>query len=215
MDEVARLLALLALVGAALTLAGAAWVWLTDETRRMRRTLTKALGVAPQPMLAVRGRGVGLGFDLAAGLIAVTWDRGGWSLTYRLEELIGAELVVDRQVAARAFRGEARRALDQLATPAERVRLRLLFDDPSHPDFQLDLWRAGDEGVRGRLDAEDALAEANRWMARLEALLRRAPSPRSRAAVAPAATARARAASPPDDDDDDDEIEDEPEDIIT
>lgn len=211
MDEVARLLALLALVGAALTLAGAAWVWLTDETRRMRRTLAKALGAAPQPILAVRGRGMGLGFDLAAGLIAVTWDRGGWSLTYRLEELIGAELVVDRQVVARAFRGEARRALDQLATPQERVRLRLLFDDPSHPDFQLDLWLAEDEGVRGRLDAEDALTEANRWMARLEALLRRTPSPRSRAAVAPATAAHTRAAPPPDDD----EIEDEPEDIIT
>ncbi|MBI1196648.1 MAG: hypothetical protein GC203_02155 [Phenylobacterium sp.] len=211
MDEVARLLALLALVGAALTLAGAAWVWLTDETRRMRRTLTKALGVAPQPILAVRGRGVGLGFDLAAGLIAVTWDRGGWSLTYRLEELIGAELVIDRQVAARAFRGEARRALDQLATPEARVRLRLLFDDPSHPDFQLDLWLPEDDGVRGRLDAEDALAEGNRWMARLEALLRRTPSPRPRAAVAPATAAHTRAAPPPDDD----EIEDEPEDIIT
>jgi hypothetical protein len=212
MDELARLLALLALVGAALTLAGAAWVWLMDEPRRIRRTLAKALGVAPQPMLAVRGRGVGVGFDLTAGRLAVTWDRGGWSLTYRLEELIGAELVVDRQVAARAFRGESRRPLDQFAPPEARVRLRLLFDDPSHPDFDLDLWLAEDAGLRGRLDPEDALAEANRWMARLEALLRRTASPRSRAAVAPAATPVPRREHPPDDDDLE---EDASEDLIT
>lgn len=177
MDEVARLLTLLALLGGALTLLGGVCVWRLDETRRIRRTLTQALGAAPQPMLIARGHGVGIGFDLARNLVVVTWDRGGWRLTYRLDELMGVELIVDRQVAARAFRGEPRRALDQLTDAEERVRLRFVFDDPAHPDFEIDLWEPGDELRRGRLDAHEALQEANRWMARTDSILRR-PAPR-------------------------------------
>lgn len=189
MDEVARLMTLLVLLGGATTLLGGVCIWFLDETRRVRRTLIQALGAIPQPMLAARGRGVGLGFDLSRNLVAVTWDRGAWRLTYRLDEIVGAELIVDRQVAARAFRGEPRRALDQLADPQERVRLRFLFDDPGHPDFDIDLWRPEDDGRRGRLEADEALHEANRWMARVESLLRRpvARMPSLPAAAAPAA----------------------------
>lgn len=188
MDEVARLLTLLALLGGAMTLLGGACVWFLDEARRIRRTLTQALGAVPQPMLVARGRGVGIGFDLTRNLVVVTWDRGGWQLTYRLDELVGAELIVDRQVAARAFRGEQRRALDQLSDPTERVRLRFVFDDPGHPDFEIDLWLAEDEGRRGRLQAEEALQAANRWMARMESILRRPvakPAPPVQSAAAP------------------------------
>jgi hypothetical protein len=222
MDEVARLLTLLALAGGALTLLGGACVWFLDETRRIGRTLTQALGVTPQPMLAARGRGVGIGFDLASGRVAITWDRGGWQLTYGLESLVGVELILDRQVAARAFRGEARRGLDQLTDPRERVRLRFVFDDPAHPDFEMDLWRPEDEGRRGRLEPEAALHEANRWMARMEAILRRPTSrPTTPAATPPPIAARpprreqqAPAAAPLFDDDsfDDDAFEDDTED---
>lgn len=198
MDEVARLLTLLALLGGAMTLLGGACVWYLDEARRIRRTLTQALGAAPQPMLIARGRGVGIGFDLTRNLVTVTWDRGGWQLTYRLDELVGAELIVDRQVAARAFRGEPRRALDHLSDPQERVRLRFVFDDPGHPDFEIDLWSPEDEGRRGRLHAEAALQEANRWMARMESILRRpvakpaTPVPSAAAPPAPPSTPTAR-----------------------
>ncbi len=189
MDEIARLLTLLALAGGALTLAGAAFAWFMDETRRIRRTLTAALGAEPQPLLVARGRGVGIGFNLPAARVAVTWDTGGWQLTYGIEELIGVELIVDRQVAARAFRGEPRRPLDHLTDPEERVRLRFVFDDTAHPDFDLDLWRAEDDGRPGRMDAEAALHEANRWMARMESLLRRPAA--ARRAAAPTAIALA------------------------
>lgn len=183
MDEAARLLTLLALIGGALTMVGAAFAYYLDETRRIRRTLTLALGAVPQPMLVALGRGAGVGFDLSAGLVTVTWDKGAWRLNYRLDELVGVELILDRQVAARAFRGEARRALDQLADPRERVRLRFIFDDPAYPEFLLDLWRPEDAGRRGRLSADEALNEANRWMARMESLLRR-PATRPAATVA-------------------------------
>ena len=211
MDEVARLLTLLALAGGALTLLGAAVVWFLEEGRRIRRTLTQALGTTPQPLLIARGRGAGVGCDLARGRLSVTWDKGGWRLVYSLDELVGVEMIVDRQVAARAFRGEGRKPLDQLAQPQERVRLRFVFDDPAHPDFELDLWRPEDQGRRGRLDAEAALHEANRWMARMESLLRR---PASRPAAVPAPVAAKRIAPPATPLFDDDEFEDDAEDAI-
>lgn len=214
MDEVARLLTLLALAGGALTLLGAAVVWFLEEGRRIRRTLTQALGTTPQPLLIARGRGAGVGFDLPHNRLSVTWDKGGWRLDYGLDELMGVELIVDRQVVARAFRGESRKPLDQLADPQERVRLRFVFDEPMHPDFELDLWRPDDVGRRGRLDADEALHEANRWMARMESLLRR-PVAGPTAARPPASATRVApppmAAGPLFDDD---AFEDDPEDAI-
>jgi hypothetical protein len=173
MDEVTRLLTLLAIAGGALTLAGGIVAWSMDEVRRVRATLRGGLGAEPDPWLAARGRGAGVGLDLARNRIAVAWDRGAWRLVYRLEELVGVELIVDRRIAARAFRDEPRRGLDSLEAAQERVRLRFVFDDPAYPDFELDVWRAEDAGRRGRLTSEAAIDEANRWMARMDALLRR------------------------------------------
>src|SRR5688500_14149671 len=211
MDEVARLLTLLALAGGALTLLGAVVVWFLEEGRRIRRTLTEALETPPQPLLIARGRGAGIGFDLVRNRVCVTWDKGGWRLDYGLDELVGVELIVDRQVAARAFRGEGRKPLDQLADPHERVRLRFVFDDPAHPDFELDLWRPEDEGRRGRLTADEALHEANRWMARMESLLRR---PVTKPAAVPAPAAATRVAPPAAPVFDHDQFEDDPENAI-
>jgi hypothetical protein len=144
----------------------------------------------------------------------VAWDKGGWRLGYRLDELMGVELVVDRRVAARTFRGEPRRPLDELAPPTELVRLRFVFDDAHHPDFELDLWKPEDENHRGRLAPDEALHEANRWVARIEALLRRPVAPKTAPSVA-APMARAAPAAlpvletPPWHDDDDDDLIDE------
>lgn len=213
MDEAARLLTLLALVGGALTLVGAAFARYLDETRRVQRTLTQALGAVPQPMLTARGRGTGVGFDLTTGRVCVTWDRGGWRLDYRLEELVGVELIIDDRVAARAFRDEPRRGLEQLAEPTALVRLRFVFDDPANPDFELDLWRPEDEGRRGRLTGAGAVREANRWMARMDALLRRSgPKPAAgptRVQASPPAPAGPLFGA---DDDDFDDFEDDPDD---
>jgi hypothetical protein len=185
MTEVGRLLISLALAGAALTLLGGGVIWSLDETRRIRRSLTRVLGEAPHAIVVARGRGKGVGFNFTSNQVAVAWDAGAWCLIYRLDELIGAELAVDGQVLARVYRGEPRRALDLMRGADTQVRLRLIFDEPRNPDLILDLWLPEDETRKGSMNAAEAIQEANRWIARVESLLRRPVSPRPALVAAP------------------------------
>ncbi|MET0272284.1 MAG: hypothetical protein ABW360_04790 [Phenylobacterium sp.] len=195
MDEVARLLLMLAFAGVVLTLLGGLVIWHMDEARRVRRGLRHVLRCDPHALLVARGRGRGVGFNFTTNRMAVAWDAGAWCLIYRVNELTGAELIVDGHVCARVHRGEARRALDLLIGADKQVRLRLVFDDPAHPDFDLDLWLAEDEAKRKAMTSAEAAEEGNRWIARTEALLRR-PAPRPGVIVAAPAPAPAPASAP-------------------
>jgi hypothetical protein len=178
MTDMARLFLLLGIAGAAVTFLGSLALWFLDEPRRIRRALRRVLKGEPEAMVLAQGRGRGAGFSFETGLAAVAWDRGAWCLIYRIDELTGAELVIDGQVAARVYRGEPRRALEQRVSSADQVALRLIFDDPRNPDFDLDLWLRGDEARRDDWSPQAAIQEANRWLARAEAILRRPPAPR-------------------------------------
>jgi len=182
MNEIARLLLTVALAGAAVTFLGSAVLWFRDETRRVRRGLKHVLKAEPEAMLVAHGRGRGVGFNFADNLAAVVWDAGAWGFLYRMDELMGAELLIDGQVVARVFRHEPRRALDQVVTHASKVTLRLIFDDPHHPDFDLDLWVEGDETRRKAGSPADRVKAANRWITGCEAILRRPLAPRRAAA---------------------------------
>jgi hypothetical protein len=185
MDEVTRLLMLLGLAGIAVTLLAGVARWHGNEGRRIRRGLKVVLGGQTHGFLAALGRGRGLGFNFTANQVAVVWDAGAWGLVYSLDELVGAEVIVDGLVVGRVHRGEQRLALNAFDA-AERVALRLVFDDLGSPDFTLDLWLPEDEGRREELPPAEAIAEANRWLARIEALLRRpATTRRPSAAVSP------------------------------
>ena len=194
MNDVVRLLLMLALAGTAVTFAGSFAIWFFDEDRRIGRALKRVLKGEPEAVLVARGRGRGVGVNFATGLAAVAWDAGAWCLVYRIDELMGAELIIDDQVVARAHRDEPRRALDQRVSHAARVTLRLIFDDPQHPDFELDLWLTGDETRRVSAFPGAAVLEANRWLARAEAILRR---PRALTPAAAAATAVTAPLAPP------------------
>jgi hypothetical protein len=185
MGEVLRLLLSLGLAGVALTLAGGGFIWSMNEERRIRRSLTRVLGEPAHALLIAHGRGKGLGFNFTTNQLAVTWDAGGWCLVYRLEELTGAELAVDGQVLARVHRGEVRRALDITSGADTQVRLRLIFDDIRHPDFVMELWLPEDATRKGAMNAAEAVQEANRWIARVEAVLRRPLARRDPPLVAP------------------------------
>jgi hypothetical protein len=216
MSELARLLLFVAIAGSAVTFLGSLAIWYGDEERRIRRALRNVLKSDPEGVIMARGRGRGAGFSFSTNLLAVAWDQGAWCLVYRLEELMGAELLVDGQVMGRVFRGEGRRAIDHVAPQAETVTLRLVFDDPRHPDFTLDLWSPGDEQRRESRSPGELMQEANRWLARCEAIVRRPLPPRpERPAPQAAPVVATRPAPPPqppeelyDDEDEDDYVED-------
>jgi hypothetical protein len=196
-------LVLIGVAAVALAALGAAIGWYNEEGRRIRRGLRKVLQGETHALIVAPGRGRGAGFNFTTGAMAVTWDAGAWCLIYRLEELLGVELVVDGQVTGRVFRNEARRPVDVLGGANQQVSLRLVFDDPQHADFLLDLWSAARSPRRAGLDACQAVEEGNRWLARLESLFRRQPAalggparrPEPAAAAEPARPERARAES--------------------
>ena len=216
MDEVTRLLALLGVAGIAVTVLAGVVRWRMNETRRVRRGLRTVLKGDAHGFLVALGRGRGVGFNFTRNQVAVVWDAGAWGLVYALDELMGAEVIVDGLVVGRAHRGEPRRALDAFDA-AERVALRLVFDDPGQPDFVLDLWLPEDEGRRDELPPGEAIAEANRWLARIEALLRRPVTTRRHAPTpAPAVTPPPAVEGPPPPfrlhaEDENDEVEDDEE----
>lgn len=185
MNDLARLLLWIALAGTVVTLLGSAAIWFMDEERRIRRALKRVLKTAPEALVIARGRGRGAGFCFSKGAMAVAWDSGGWCLLYRIDELVGAELIVDGQVLARAFRGEPRKAMEQVIAAIERVTLRLVFDDPQFADFDLDLWLPGDDAGRRPAPSTEAVNEGARWITRVEAILRRGPKTTARPSSPP------------------------------
>jgi hypothetical protein len=177
-----HLLLILGLAGSFLTVLGSGAAWWLDEDRRLRRLVRRSLGGEPDGVIVARGRNSAAGFRLASNQVVVMRDSGAKALLYPLQALVGAELIVDHQVVARALRDEPRRTLDQIATAASRVTLRLVFDDPRHPDFDLDLWLPQDETRRDSRPPSAAVEEARGWLARAEAIMRRAPQVAARGA---------------------------------
>ncbi len=172
MDQLLRDVLLLVIAAVVLTAAASGVSWWRQEPRQLRRALRRALGSgAPDAMLIAHGRGAAI--DLASGRAAVAWAGGASLLVRPLETLQGAELIVDEQVAARAHREEARRAMDQLSSGAEEIVLRLVFDDARDPDFQILLWRAAGGPDAQDVSARDAIEEGQRWLARADVILRR------------------------------------------
>jgi hypothetical protein len=177
MTDFVRLILMLALAGSAVTLAGSAAAWWLDEERRLYRIMRRVLGGPPDAAIVARGRNAAVGFRLDAERILVMWRGGAKALLYPLAALEGAELIVDDRVMARAFKGEPRRALDHIESTAGKVTLRLIFDNPREPDFDLDLWRTEDQLRRNSGTPSQAIQAARSWIARAEAILRRPPAP--------------------------------------
>jgi hypothetical protein len=186
MGDWIRNLLLLAIAGAFATLVGSAAAYWRDEERRLRRMLRRALEAPPEMAVIAHGYGMAAGLNLDRGRIAVLWDAGEHGLVYRLDQLVGGELVVDDRVAARAFRGEPRKALDDLSAEARRVLLRLVFDNPRDPDFELVLWPHADPARVQTGTALEAVRAARRWVSGIEAILRKtAPAAATAAPVVP------------------------------
>lgn len=172
MSEWLRLVVLIGVGGVGVTLLAMGLARYLAEDQRLARVFRQGLDTRPDAALIGHGSGRGVALSLAARRIVTAWDCGGWHMVYALDELLGAELDLDGEVAARAMRGEPRRLLDRSSGAEGEVRLRFLFDEPSHPDFELVLWPAK-LGRGAPTKPREAISEANRWIARVETLLRR------------------------------------------
>lgn len=198
MHDLARLLLTLALAGTVVTFLGSLILWATNEERRIGAALRRVLGGPSEATIIAKGRTRGAGLSVTTGLFATAWDKGDWCMVYRLDEVTGAELLIDGEVAARVFRGENRKALDRVPATAREVTLRLVFDDPVNADFDLQLWAAGDETRRDAPTAASCAQAANQWLARVEAIVRRPrAAPVVSAAPPPPAPKVAKRAPPP------------------
>lgn len=177
MAEVARAVILLGLLAAGLTGLSIAGAWWFEPSRRLRRSLRRCLGASCEIEAIDPRRGRVAGLSIAGGALAVLWDRGASGLVYSLEEVEGAELIIDGRVGARVMRGEQRRNLDALSREVEQVVLRLMFSDPRFPDFELDL-ADGLHPARTRMhDPVEAVRSGRRWLAHIDAILRQADRP--------------------------------------
>jgi hypothetical protein len=177
MHDFIRLLLLLGIVASAATLIGAGIAFWMDEQRRLARIAWRVLGGQPDGLIIAQGRDAAAAFRIAADKILVLRDGGANALLYRLSALTGAELAVDDEIVARVARGEPRRALDRTPKDAQQVVLALLFDDPRHPEFALDLWLPMDEFRRHARPPQVMIQEARTWLSRAEAIMRRASPP--------------------------------------
>lgn len=195
MHNIVRFILVIGFAGSGATLLAGLWAWWNEEDRRLRRIARRALGGAPNAAIIARGRNSAAAFRLASGEVLVMRHGGASALLYPMRLLVGAELIVDGEVAARAVRDEPRRALDRIAGEARRVTLRLIFDDAAHPDFELDLWLAEDALRRDARPPAAAIQEARGWLARAEAILRR-PEASTPQDVMPLAPTPAKAPAP-------------------
>jgi len=95
---------------------------------------------------------------------------------YRMAELMGIEIFVDDKVVGRVMRGGPTRLLDDIAPTVHRVTMRLIFDDPAEPDFELVMWDPNDAMTARAEGPRAALNNARKWFYHVEAVLRRTVS---------------------------------------
>lgn len=176
MNDLIRIALLVGATGVAVTVAASLLARQGNETRRLSRIIHRVLEGEPDDQIIAKGRNAALAIRLEPPQVLVLSDGGAKARLYGLHLLIGAELEVDGRVVARAYRGEVRRALDQVATEAQEIHLRLIFDDPRQPEFILELWTEGDQIPRAATTPATEIREARRWLTRIEALLRHQPA---------------------------------------
>lgn len=186
MGETFGVILAIALIAAFLTTVFFFLTWWMESERRLRRAMRNALAGEPDMLAMAPSEGKAAGLDLTHNQLAALWNRGAIGLVFDLEEIDGAEIIVDGHVVNRVRRHFGRREMDVLVEDAETVILRLLFNSPLCPEFEISLWRAHwtldipAQPARGPAasgspragTASEGLRQGRRWLAHIEALIR-------------------------------------------
>ncbi len=184
MNDAMRLVLLLAIVAVGLTAVGGLLARFFDPQRRLMRYLRQALQTEPEGVMLDRGIGKALAFNIEAGRVAILWDKGRKGLVYKMDQLMGGEMMVDHAVLARSYRDEPRKLLDEIPMSASKITLRLIFDNPRDPEFELELWPARHGRGHEYPSPAEAIVSGRRWLTSLDSILRR-PAPRMLTKPAP------------------------------
>lgn len=201
MNDVLRLVVLLVIAAVVLTAIGALVGRWLDPARRLVRYLRMALHATPEAVMIDRGAGKAMALNIDAGKVAVLWDKGRKGYVYNLEQMTGAEMMVDNIVIARCFRDRVM-PLDEIPMSAHRGVLRLVFDNPRDPEYELEIWPAMHGRGHEYASPADAVQAGRKWLTRLESLLRRPPPRTLTRPAAPAPVLPDEDEPPPWDDDD-------------
>jgi hypothetical protein len=172
MNDAMRLVLLLVIAAVLLTAGGALLARWMDPQRRLTRYLRQALGAEPEAVMMSRGLGRALAFNIDAGKIAVLWDGGRKGLVYRLDQLMGGEMMVDHAVICRVHRQDGRIPLNEIPMGAHRAVLRLVFDNPRDPEYELELWPSYVGRSHEHVSPADAIQAGRKWLTGLDSLLR-------------------------------------------
>ncbi len=161
-----------------------------EEPKKLEDEIKEALdGAKPdvESIEPVRKAAIAIAYN--ANKIVIVRDFGKKPRRmYAMNDLIGIEVFVDNRLVARVIRGGPHKMLDDIAPQVTRVTIRLIFDDPAHPDYELVLWDPHDALTARAEGPRAAMETARKWFYHIEAILRR-PAPKDIKAPPPMAPA--------------------------
>ncbi|ESQ76852.1 hypothetical protein [Asticcacaulis sp. AC402] len=154
-----------------------------EQPKKLEDEVKEALGGARPDVESIEPvRKAACAISYAADKIVIVRNFGKLpTRIYTVADLYGLEVFVDGRIFARVVRaGSAKpldtgsyKAIDDIAPTVNDVTVRLIFDDPIQPDFQLILWRPDDALTARAEGPRAAMARARKWFHHVEAILRR------------------------------------------
>ena len=150
-----------------------------EQPRKLEDEVREALaGAKPEVESIEPVRKAALAISYAANKIVIIRDFGKKpTRLYTVNDLVGIEVFVNDKVVARILRSGPHKMFDDIAPEVHRVTIRLVFDDPSHPDYELVLWDPHDALTARAEGPRAAMETARKWFYHVEAIIRR-PQPR-------------------------------------
>ena len=150
-----------------------------EQPKKLEDEVKEALaGAKPEVESIEPVRKAALAISYAANKIVIIRDFGKKpTRLYTVNDLIGIEVFVNDKIVARVLRNGPHKMFDDIAPEVHRVTIRLVFDDPSHPDYELVLWDPHDALTARAEGPRAAMETARKWFYHIEAIIRR-PQPR-------------------------------------
>ncbi len=150
-----------------------------EQPKKLEDEVREALaGAKPEVESIEPVRKAALAISYAANKIVIIRNFGKVPpRLYTINDLLGIEVFINDKIVARVLRSGPHKMLDDIAPEVQRVTIRLIFDDPSHPDYELVLWDPHDALTARAEGPRAAMETARKWFYHVEAILRR-PQPR-------------------------------------